>query len=351
MKIDRAFLGKDMGASCGTVDMQISAATQGTAIGPTRSLKVLIDVRLTAARFAARDTNLYELQRLDGDALPAAEPGAHIDLHLPNGLVRQYSLIATDCAPSTYLIGVKHDPKGRGGSGYIHQQLRVGALLQISVPRNHFPLIETRERVVLIAGGIGITPIWSMAKRLQAFDRPWELHYSVRSRADALFSDEMSSLPSARLYVNDENNGRILDLPGLLDTVPRGAHIYCCGPATMLAAFENATKYRPKEQIHVEHFSAQCDAATDGGFVVELARSARQVKVPAGMTVLQALRNCGVDVPWSCEQGVCGACETGVISGIPDHKDVVLTDHEHNANDRMMICCSGCKSDRLILDL
>jgi len=311
----------------------------------------LIEVRLTSIRYAAKDTHLYEFSRLDGQVLPTVEPGAHIDIYLPNGLVRQYSLVAADFAPQSYIVGIKRDPKSRGGSVFIHDQLKVGTLLKISFPRNNFHLIENESMTVLIAGGIGITPIYCMVNRLLELGRPWRLYYSCRSRADAAFFNELSPFDCVTFNFDDENGGKFLDLDAIVRSAPVAAHFYCCGPLPMLHAFEAATENLPSEHRHVEYFSADTEIATEGGFVVELARSKREFFVPIGKTILEVLREGGINVDFSCEAGICGACETKVVSGTPDHRDVVLDDAEHAKNQVMMICCSGCKSDRLILDL
>jgi tetrachlorobenzoquinone reductase len=311
----------------------------------------LIEVRLIAIRFAANDTHLYELQRPDGGKLPGVTPGSHIDIHLPNGVMRQYSLIEAEDGPRSYVIGIKRDANSRGGSTYIHDKLRVGELLKISAPRNNFPLDETAPHTVLVAGGIGITPIWCMVQRLVALGRPWQLFYSCRTRSDAAFLAALEGMAPAQFNFDDENQGRYLDLAAIVAQAPPGAHLYCCGPTPMLAAFEEATKNLPPEQVHVEYFTAKHEVAVEGGFIVELVKSGLELVIPPGKTILDAVRDAGVDVGYSCEQGICGACETRVISGVPDHRDSILSDSERAANKTLMICCAGCKSDRLVLDL
>lgn len=311
----------------------------------------LIDVRLTAIRYAARDTHLFELARPDGAVLPAAEPGAHIDIHLPNGMMRQYSLTMPDPSPRKYVIGIKRDPQSRGGSQFIFDSLKVGQLLKISAPRNHFALVENVKHVVLVAGGIGITPIWAMAQRLTALGRPFDLHYSTRSRADMAFLERLQDVPTAHLHFDDESNGRFLDIGAIVSKSSKDAHFYCCGPLPMLAAFEAATTGLPPEQVHVEYFSAKEEASLEGGFTVQLVRANKEFVIPPGKSILAVLRDEGFNVPYSCEEGICGACETRVISGTPDHRDSVLTDQERAGNKTMMICCSGSKSDKLVLDL
>lgn len=310
-----------------------------------------IEVLLTCVRMAARDTNLYTFQRPDKAPLPAADPGAHIGVILPNGIERQYSLVIAGPQLKEYTVGVKRDLNSRGGSIFMHDQLRVGSRLPIVPPRNNFPLKDDADLVVLLAGGIGITPIYCMVNRLIERGRKWELYYSCRTRLDAAFLDELAQHPATHLHFDDEEGGRFVNVPGIVDTLPRHAHLYCCGPAPMLAAFEAATAHWPAEQIHVEYFTPKFAAAQEGGYIVELARSKRELVIPAGKSILQVVREAGIDVPHSCEEGVCGACETRVISGIPDHRDTILTESERNENATMMICCSGSKTPRLVLDI
>jgi ferredoxin-NADP reductase len=313
----------------------------------------LINARVSAIEPVAKDTNLYTFTRSEGGPLPAYEPGAHIDLHLPGGLVRQYSLVAPYTDPEKYVIGVKRDAESRGGSRYIIDEMRVGDEVKISPPRNNFPLAEGDEPIVLIAGGIGITPIWCMAQHLMTRDRPWQLYYSCRSRGEMAFFETLKSLDPQRvhLHLDEEAGGAFLDLQQIVAGTPENAHLYCCGPKPMLAAFETAAHGRPKGHVHIEYFTAKDQSGTIGGFWVELARSGEEYYIPEGKKVLEVLYEAGVDVDYSCELGICGACETRVISGIPEHHDSILSAEEQAANDRVMICCCGCKSERLVLDL
>jgi ferredoxin-NADP reductase len=311
----------------------------------------LIEVRLSAIRYAARDTNLYEFTSLDGKPLPAYQPGAHIDVHLPNGVVRQYSLLEPEPQPHRYMIGVKRDPASRGGSRYVHDELRVGRALKISAPRNNFPLAEDARHVILFAGGIGITPIWCMVQRLEKLGRSWKLYYACRSRSDMAFLRALEAMASSTFHFDDEAGGKFLDVIGIVAAAPKDAHLYCCGPTPMLNAFEAATANWPRDQIHIEYFTPKQEPAKTGGFVVELARSGREFVIPEGKSILQVLLDAGVDVDYSCELGICGACEQRVISGTPEHRDAILTEEEQAANTKVMICCAGCKSERLVLDL
>ena len=328
--------------------MDTVAANRGEV---TPAADALIEVRLTAIRYAARDTNLFEFRRPDGKPLPPYEPGAHVDMHLPNGLLRNYSLIIARPEPSTYTFGIKRDPASRGGSRYIHDELRVGKTLKISAPRNNFRLHEAAEETVLIAGGIGITPIWCMVQRLEELGRKWRLIYSCRSRADMAFLAALETLAPVHLHFDDEHEGRFVDIAGLVGQLPKTAHVYCCGPGAMMNAFEVATRDWPRDHVHVEYFTPRPVETKKGGFTVELARSGEEYFIPEGKTILEVLLDAGVDVDYSCELGICGACEQRVISGIPEHRDSILSEEEQAENQRVMICCAGSKSDRLVLDL
>ncbi len=310
-----------------------------------------MNLRLTSITYAAHETHLYEFRRPEGGLLPAVEPGAHIDIHLPNGMMRQYSLTTTEGPRESYIVGIKRDRTSRGGSIYIHDHLKVGQIVKIGGPRNNFPLDLTAPHTVLIAGGIGITPIRCMAERLIAKGLPFTMYYSCRERGEAAFLDELSKRPEVTLHFDSEANGKFLDMKAIVASAPAGSHFYCCGPGPMLAAYEEATKDLAPGQMHIEYFTAKEAAATEGGYIVQLKKSGREFEVPQGKTILQVLRDAGVDMTYSCEEGVCGACETVVVSGTPDHRDNILTDSERKASKTMMICCSGSKSARLVLDL
>ena len=315
------------------------------------SADATLEVRLAAIRYAARDTNLFDFQRPDGGPLPAYEPGAHADLHLPSGHTRSYSLTIDQPNPTTYTLGIKRDPASRGGSRYIHDELSVGRTLRISAPRNNFALKEDAAHTVLFAGGIGITPIWCMVQRLERLQRPWTLYYSCRSRVDAAFIESLETMAGTQFHFDDEHGGKFLDIAAAVGAAPADAHLYCCGPTPMLKAFETATANWPQAQIHVEYFTPKQEPAGKGGFIVELARSGQEFFIAEGQSILEVLLDEGVDVDYSCELGICGACEQRVISGTPEHRDSILTEEEQAENNRVMICCAGCKSERLVLDL
>jgi vanillate O-demethylase ferredoxin subunit len=298
----------------------------------------------------------YDLRQPSGAPLPPFRAGAHVDLALPNGLTRSYSLLNSEAERMRYVIAVQNEPAGRGGSRWVHQNLQAGERVAVGAPRNNFPLAEDAPDSLLIAGGIGITPMLSMVTRLVSLGRAWTLHYCARTRADAAFLDKLDALggmPRGQVHLNfdHEPGGRMLDLAALVAAAPAGAHLYCCGPAPMLAAFEAAAVGRDPRQVHVEHFSATEAPATTGGFTVVLAKSGREVFVAAGETILDAVLAAGIEAPHSCMEGVCGSCEASVLDGLPDHRDLVLSSAEKAANRTMMICCSGSKGARLTLDL
>jgi ferredoxin-NADP reductase len=316
----------------------------------------LLEVRLHSITATAEDVHLFELRPVHG-SLPAFDPGAHIDVHLPNGMLRSYSLLNDSSERHRYVLGISRDRSSRGGSSWLHEVARVGDRVAIGVPRNHFPLDESAPHSVLIAGGIGVTPLWCMAQRLEQIERPWSLHYSSRSRAGAALADEIETFAAAskvgRLQMRMDKASGVdrLDLRAVVGEAPPGSHFYCCGPAAMLEAFRAACDGLAEERVHFEYFAPPDEIAlAHGGFSVVLARSHKRVNVAADQSILDALRAEGVDVPSSCEQGICGACETAVLEGVPDHRDLVLSAKERASNKVMMICCSGAKSQTLVLD-
>lgn len=317
-----------------------------------------IEVVVGAVTREAQGISSWEFRLAGGGALPPFTAGAHIDLHLPNGLVRSYSLCNSQDDRDRYVVAINKDPKSRGGSKLVHENIGVGAKIGISEPVNNFPLIEDAGHVVFIAGGIGITPIWCMIQRLEALGRSWELHYSSRLREMCAFRQPLEALETrkpGRVHFNfdQEPGGRMTDLRSLMAAVPRDAHLYCCGPNPMLQAFETAAKEsgRPSALIHVEYFTAKEAAAVEGGFTVVLKRSGVSFEVPHGKSILEVFLDNNVDVAYSCMEGVCGTCETAVIEGVPDHRDSLLSPEERASNKTMMICCSGSKTPKLVLDI
>lgn len=310
-----------------------------------------VSLRIHAIAYGADDVLLFDLRPPAAAGLQPFDAGAHIDLRLPRGITRSYSLLNDPAERHRYVIGVKREPESRGGSAWLHGEARVGALLEVDGPRNSFALDEGAPHSVFVAGGIGITPLWSMVQRLEHLGKGWTLHYRARSRRRAALLHELGA-HAARVHLSFSDEGAApLDLGRIVAQAPEGAHFYCCGPVAMLEAFETACAGLDPARVHLEYFAAKDAPATDGGFVVHLARSGRTIPIQAGCTILDALQAAGVAVPSSCQQGVCGICETAVLAGVPDHRDLVLSEQERAAGRTMMICCSGSTSAELTLDL
>ena len=281
-----------------------------------------ITVRIDERQELAAGVVGLELVPADDAPLPQWTPGAHIDLHLPGGLVRQYSLCGDPADRRRWRIAVLREPEGRGGSACVHDKLAVGDELTVAGPRNHFPLVEAND-YVFIAGGIGITPILPMIAAVQRAGRPWRLIYGGRTRASMAFRAELGEYGD-RVMVRPQREYGLLDLDAVFDVVTADTAVYCCGPEALLQAVEQRCT---EELLHVERFAPkqrEPDSA-DAEFEVELASSGRVIAVPAGCSVLAALAAAGVEVLSSCQEGTCGTCETGVLDGAPDHRDSVLT--------------------------
>ena len=306
-------------------------------------------------RVAAKDTIgqlIVELTLapLDGDRLPDWEPGAHIDLHLPNGLVRQYSLCGKTNDRSRWRVAILHEIEGRGGSSYVHSTLSVGDVLNASGPRNNFRLEPARE-YLFIGGGIGITPILPMIDEVEGSGRPWRLVYGGRTRPSMAYLEEVAALGD-RVTIWPQDEQGLIDLDSLLGSPVPDRAIYCCGPEPLLNAVEERCAAWPAGALHIERFKASTvSTGPDSAFEVELAQSGKVLTVPPHSSILNELRRAEVDVSWSCEDGTCGSCETTVIAGVPDHRDSVLTPSEREAGDAMMVCVSRAKSERLVLEL
>lgn len=307
-------------------------------------------------RYEADDIISVDLRPAPGVEFPAFAPGSHIDLHLPNGMVRSYSLCNSSEERHRYVVGVLKDRASRGGSRCVHEQLRVGLPITISAPRNLFALHEDAAHSVLVAGGIGVTPVLCMARRLKDLGRSFEFLYFARSRKSAAFVAEIEALGVPVTWHFDDEKGGPPDLTALLGRRAPAAteHFYACGPAVMLDNFEKTCATLGHANAHIERFTAvEVAAAVDAktSFTVELRRSGQTFEVTPDTTLHKRLLEINADVPWSCEEGICGSCETRVLEGVPDHRDMVLTDAERAASKCMMVCVSGCKSERLVLDL
>lgn len=322
----------------------------------TSSIKT-IAVRVTKKTTEATDICSFELEDVSGKPLPPFSAGSHIDVQVADGLVRQYSLCNDPQESHRYLIGVLKDPSSRGGSQAIHERVNVGDELKISAPKNHFALAHEARRSLLLAGGIGVTPILCMAERLAAVDADFEMHYCTRSRDRMAFAqriEQASFAPKAQFHFDDGDAEQKLDLTRLLSAPQAGTHLYVCGPKGFMDAVLATARSAgwPESQLHYEFFSAEAvKSDDDGSFEIKLASSGRIVVVGKDQTATDALAAAGVEIPVSCEQGVCGTCLTRVLDGTPDHRDVYLTPEEQAANDQFTPCCSRARSERLVLDL
>jgi vanillate monooxygenase ferredoxin subunit len=317
----------------------------------------MLEVRVTRKATEAEGICSYELQATDARALPAFSAGSHVDVHVPGGLVRQYSLCNDPAETHRYLIAVLKDAASRGGSVAMHERLNEGDVIQISAPKNHFALAHDAKAHLLLAGGIGVTPILCMAERLAVTGAAFEMHYCTRSRARTAFAARIAASGFAgrvQFHFDDGDAAQKLDIGSLLATPVAGRHLYVCGPQGFMDAVLGTARGAgwPEAQVHYEFFGAAPTAsADDGSFEVRLASSGRVITIAKDQTVAQALLEAGVVVPTSCEQGVCGTCLTRVLEGTPDHRDLYLTPEEQAANDQFTPCCSRSKSPCLVLDL
>lgn len=296
---------------------------------------------------------VLELADPQGRRLPEFEAGAHVDLHIAPGLVRQYSLCGDPADLTHYRLGVLKDPASRGGSVAVYDSLHEGCSVEIGKPRNLFPLAQAARRSILIGGGIGITPMIAMAHALCARDCEFELHYCARSRSRSAFVDELEKADFASCVHThfSERSGRI-DAAAVLGQWQAGTHVYLCGPQRFMDSIIDAARCLgyPEDHIHHEYFQMEVDAS-GGSFEVVAARSGKTVQVAEGQTVVEALSTVGIKIQMSCAQGVCGTCMCDVLEGEPEHRDVYLTDEEKASNELIVLCCSRAKSQKLVLDI
>ncbi len=315
-------------------------------------------LKVVGKRREAADIWSFELADPDGRELPPFTAGSHLDVEVAPGLVRQYSLCNDPRRRDHYQIAVLREPSSRGGSSAMIDQVQIGQAIRVSEPRNHFALEPSARHSVLIAGGVGITPILCMAERLGHTGAPFEMHYAARSEDRAAFLERMRAAAFAghvRLHFDDGPQDQRLDLDAILAEPKPGAHLYVCGPGGLIEAALAAAKAKgwPDSRVHREFFAPPeaPDAGEAEAFEVEIASSGQVFAVPADKTITQVLAEAGIEVATSCEQGVCGTCVTRVLEGLPDHRDFFLTEAEQAANDQMALCCSRAKTARLVLDL
>ncbi len=290
----------------------------------------------------------FHLGRADGERLPEWSPGTHISLQLPSDVQRQYSLCGEPSDAETWSIAVQRDQSSRGGSVWLHDHVAPGAELEVTHVRNNFEL-EVAQKYIFVAGGIGITPLVSMVRAARAAGAPWRMLYGGRSRTSMAFLNDFSARAEVEIRAEDEC-GRP-DLVGYLGEPRSDTLIYACGPEGMLDALREATSDWPAGSLRVERFTAPEAGEEAGSFVVELAQSKKELEVGPEQSILDAVRASGVDAMSSCEEGTCGTCETRVLAGVPEHRDVVLSEADRASNRYMMICVSRCRGERLVLDL
>ena len=326
----------------------------------------LLNVRVRSVRYEAEDINSYELVDPDGGELPPFAAGAHIDLHFGDGRIRQYSLANDPAERHRYVVGILRDRAGRGGSVAIFENAHAGRIVTISAPRNHFPLAKAAQRHLLLAGGIGVTPMMAMLAQLERDNADFLLHYCTRSLQKTAFRELLARTGVAgrvRYYHDGGDPRKGLDIAALLRERPDGTHLYYCGPSAFMRAVEAASAHWPKEAVHFEYFTpptpsvsiaapgapgialnADCPAS----FQVRLASTGALYDVPNDKSIVEVLREQGVDVETSCESGLCGTCRTRYLDGEPEHHDYVLDDDERD--EYVMICCARSKSSVLVLD-
>jgi ferredoxin-NADP reductase len=316
-------------------------------------LRLRVDRRTTGAEGVA----VLELRDPTGAELPAWSPGAHVDLKLPGGMVRQYSLCGDPHDRTVWQIGVLREPDGRGGSAYVYDEVAEGQDIDVRGPRNNFELVPA-PRYVFIAGGIGITPILPMAAAADEAGATWEFHYGGRTRTSMAFLDALEVLESKtghglRVTLHPQDEVGLIDLARILGTPQPDTLVYCCGPEPLLKAVESVCAEWPAGALHLERFAPkeQGERVLSGSFEVELALSGQTLTVPPDKSILEVVEEAGVPVLSSCQEGTCGTCETPVLEGEVDHRDSLLTPEEQAANDTMFICVSRAACPKLVLEL
>ncbi|HEX5804884.1 MAG TPA: fatty acid desaturase [Macromonas sp.] len=315
-----------------------------------------ITMRVASIRDVGEGIRAFEFVPVNGQTLKAGPAGAHLDIHLPNGLIRQYSIVAHNTQANSYTVAVKRDDQGRGGSKAMHE-LTVGTVLKVGQPRNHFVLYESAQRFVLISGGIGITPVFHMAQRLNEIGKPYQLHVCARNEAAVPFRDQLTAGPLAprtQIHLDQANGRSSLDVKQVLGQPDANTLVYLCGPQGFMnwVRDEAIAAGWPRENVRTESFAAAVTADTvNRPFTVELASSKRVIPVKADQSILDALAHVGVNVPFACMQGTCGTCVTDVVSGEVEHRDAYLTEHDKTAGACMCLCVSRARGDKLTLDL
>ncbi|WP_457971185.1 PDR/VanB family oxidoreductase [Acinetobacter calcoaceticus] len=317
-------------------------------------MTTLYDVVVKNRHVEGGNIAVMEFESATSATLPKVEAGAHIDVHLPNGMVRQYSLCQNPNDEGKFRLGILRDPESRGGSVSAFDEIKDGMQIQVSEPKNLFPLLKAKHSV-LIGGGIGITPLITMAYQLASEGTSFELHYCGASPENCAFVDEIKNGELAKyttFHFKSEGASHRAFFESAIKDIDLESHIYTCGPVGFMDWVINlATTHNfPEQQIHKEYFQVETDTSGDS-FEVVAERSGKIIMVEAGQTILQALAKEGIEIEMSCEQGVCGTCMCDVIEGEPDHRDVYFTDEEKASNEQILVCCSRSKTSRLVLDI
>lgn len=304
----------------------------------------------------AEDIRSFELVDPQGRMLPMFTAGAHLDFELPGGLARQYSIASDPRDVDRYVVAVLREPESRGGSLHMHEKVREGDELAARPPSNHFPLARNASHHILLAGGIGVTPMMAMMRELARRDESFEMHYCTRSPARTAFQDEIARAAFAdrvRFHHDGGDPARGLDIAGLLRKARKGAHVYSCGPAGFMRACEEASRHWPQGSVHFEYFSVDetVEHGASEAFQIKIASSGAILDVPADKSIVEVLRAHGIEVDTMCEEGICGTCATVLLEGEADHRDFVLDDEERARGEFIMVCCSRARSPMLTLDL
>lgn len=305
-------------------------------------------VNVVARRSLAPGIAEFTLAPTAGGALPDFSPGAHITVETPSGAMRRYSLVNDGASPEAYVIAVKREPESRGGSASMHDEAQIGSALSIIPPENDFELVAA-PRHLLIAGGIGVTPILAMARKLSAEGKPFRMIYCTRSAEDAAYLEDVRSLGSAIIHHDAGDRGKAYDFWDHF-AEPGPEHVYCCGPAGLMEEIKAVSGHWPEGRIHFEDFKpVEIVRPDDAAFKVTLAKTGRTIEVPADRSILEALRDAGERTASSCESGTCGTCKCTLVEGDVDHRDMVLMDEEKR--NRIMICVSRARAGDLVIDL
>ena len=341
--------------------MSLQVMSEETLARPQPKTQTKINVLLRSITHLAENISSFEFVAAEGNLLPVFSAGSHIDVHLPNGIIRQYSLCNASSEQHRYVVAVLRDAQGRGGSKAMHDALRVGTQVTISVPRNHFALVNGVTKHVFVAGGIGITPIMSMLAQARSQHHDFHLYYCARSPQRTAFLAELAPLIAGGFVTLHYDGGELsnsLDLKAALHNYDPGTHLYYCGPGGFLNAVEAASVHWPRQALHCERFSGPAvpaamlsavPEAPEMPFDIELARAGKRFTVKPGQTIVDVLKANGVEVDVSCKQGYCGTCMTRYLAGKPHHRDTVLD--EEDREEFVMICCSRSKTETLVLDL